>query len=298
MSRLVLSVGSASASPPPRSSRSATSSRPSTARCATFSPANFFSFFTIQTNLFAIAMLGLVVIVRPPERSVLFDAVRGAVTLYITITGVVFALLLAGLQESLDTHIAWVDFTVHKLMPVVLVADWLIDPPRHRLSFRIGLGLVALSPRVPGLHPDPRRSGRLVPVPVPRRLAARLRRSGSQLRGDARRVRRCRLRRSWRPGTGGPPAQVLQPASGLRAGAHLDRVPELAALAPELLDAAAFLDEAELAIERDRGGVVGEDGEAELVAPRSRAEAIPVSKSAVPTPRPRHSRATASAMSQ
>ena len=50
------------------------------------------------------------------------------------ITGVVFALLLSGLQESLDTHTAWVDFTVHKLMPLVLVADWLIDPPRHRLS--------------------------------------------------------------------------------------------------------------------------------------------------------------------
>ena len=142
----------------------------------TFSPANFFSFFTIQTNLFAIAMLGLVVIVRPPERTVLFDAVRGAVTLYITITGVVFALLLPGLQESLDTHIAWVDFTVHKLMPVVLVADWLIDPPRHRLSFRIGACLAALSARVPGVHADPRGSGRLVPVPVPRRLAARLRR--------------------------------------------------------------------------------------------------------------------------
>jgi hypothetical protein len=44
----------------------------------------------------------------------------------------------AGLQESLDTHIAWVDFTVHKLIPVVLVADWLVDPPRHRLSLRIG----------------------------------------------------------------------------------------------------------------------------------------------------------------
>ena len=102
-----------------------------------FSPANFFSFFTIQSNLFAIAMLGLVAVVRPAERTVLFDALRGAVTLYITITGVVFALLLAGLQESLDTHIAWVDFTVHKLMPVVLVADWLIDPPRHRLSFRV-----------------------------------------------------------------------------------------------------------------------------------------------------------------
>jgi hypothetical protein len=110
-----------------------------TSEVATFSPGNFFSFFTIQSNLFAIAMLGLVVIVRPPERSRLFDAVRGAVTLYIAITGVVFALLLAGLQESLDTHIAWVDFAVHKLMPVVLVADWLIDPPRHRLSFKVGL---------------------------------------------------------------------------------------------------------------------------------------------------------------
>ena len=44
-----------------------------------------------------------------------------------------FALLLAGLQEELQTTIPWVDFVVHKLMPVVLVADWLIDPPRHRL---------------------------------------------------------------------------------------------------------------------------------------------------------------------
>ena len=35
--------------------------------------------------------------------------------------------------------------------------------------------------------------------------------------------------------------------------------------APELLDAAALLDEAELAVEADRGSVVGEDGEAQLV---------------------------------
>lgn len=104
----------------------------------TFDAGNFFSFFTIQTNLLAIVMLVLVTIVRPAERTSLFDAVRGAVTLYIAITGVVFAVLLAGLQESLDTHIAWVDFTVHKLMPVVLVADWLLEPPRHRLGVRAG----------------------------------------------------------------------------------------------------------------------------------------------------------------
>jgi hypothetical protein len=57
--------------------------------------------------------------------------------LYIAITGVVFALLLSGLQEALDTHTPWMDFVVHKLTPVVLVADWLVDPPRHRLRFRV-----------------------------------------------------------------------------------------------------------------------------------------------------------------
>jgi len=56
---------------------------------AHFRPGNFFSFFTIQTNLFAIATLCAVVVVRREERCRLVDAVRGAVTLYISITGVV-----------------------------------------------------------------------------------------------------------------------------------------------------------------------------------------------------------------
>ena len=74
--------------------------------------------------------------------------------------------------------------------------------PRRRLAARPaaapavvqdGAGLVALSARVPGVHADPRRSGRLVSIPVPRRLPARLRRGLAQLRGDAGRVRRSRL---------------------------------------------------------------------------------------------------------
>ncbi len=110
-----------------------------TATLPTFSPGNFFSFFTIQTNILAAAMLALAAVVPRRERSRLFDAVRGAITLYISITGVVFALLLSGLQEELDTHIAWVDFTVHKLIPIVLVVDWLVDPPRWRFPLRLGL---------------------------------------------------------------------------------------------------------------------------------------------------------------
>jgi hypothetical protein len=108
-----------------------------------FNPGNFFSFFTIQSNIAAALILVAAALVRPGERSALFDAVRGAATLYIVITGVVFAVLLAGLQESLDTHIAWVDFTVHKLTPIVVFVDWLVDPPRRRLPLPISAAWLA-----------------------------------------------------------------------------------------------------------------------------------------------------------
>ena len=98
-----------------------------------FLKANFFSFFTIQSNILAVAALFALVLVPHARRTPLFDGARSAVVLYMAITGIVFALLLSGLQEELQTTIPWVDFVVHKLMPIVLVADWLIDPPRHRL---------------------------------------------------------------------------------------------------------------------------------------------------------------------
>ncbi len=102
-----------------------------------FDTGNFFSFFTIQSNILAAALLALTASVPRTERTALFDALRGAVTLYLAITGIVFALLLSGLQESLQTPLPWVDFILHKLIPIVVVADWLIDPPRHRLAFRV-----------------------------------------------------------------------------------------------------------------------------------------------------------------
>ena len=108
-----------------------------------FNPGNFFSFFTIQSNVLAALVLVAAAIVRRGERTMLFDALRGAATLYIAITGVVFALLLAGLQEDLDTHVAWVDVVVHKLIPIVVVADWLIDPPRRRVQITVAVAWLA-----------------------------------------------------------------------------------------------------------------------------------------------------------
>ena len=65
------------------------------------------------------------------------DGLRGAAVLYMAITGVVFALLLSGLKEELQLTEPAVDFIVHQLMPLVLVLDWLLDPPERPLPRRL-----------------------------------------------------------------------------------------------------------------------------------------------------------------
>lgn len=53
---------------------------------------------------------------------------------YLTVTFVVFALLLS--NTNVDTAMPWVDFILHKLFPIVVVLDWLLDPPMQRVTAR------------------------------------------------------------------------------------------------------------------------------------------------------------------
>lgn len=50
------------------------------------------------------------------------------------ITGLVYAVLLTG--DNVDVTAAWIDVIVHRIMPIVMVVDWLVDPPPSRLSYR------------------------------------------------------------------------------------------------------------------------------------------------------------------
>lgn len=97
-----------------------------------FNPGNFFSFFTIQSNLIAAGVLLAGAVRRRADRSPALDLVRGAAVVYMTATGVVFFLLLR--NTNVDTAIPWVNSVVHELMPLVVIADWLIDPPGARLA--------------------------------------------------------------------------------------------------------------------------------------------------------------------
>ena len=106
-----------------------------------FNPVNFFSFFTIQSNLFAAVVLLIAGLRHDDEGrgSLAWDLVRGAATVYMATTGVVYGLLLSGYTDALQTPIPWVNNVLHRVMPLVLVVDYLLRPPVNHIPFRRAL---------------------------------------------------------------------------------------------------------------------------------------------------------------
>ena len=105
-----------------------------------FNPFNFFSYFTIQSNIFAFVMLlASAVAVASSKKSTILNLLRGAATLYMVITGIVFAVLLAGVEGSILTAAPWDNIVLHYIMPVVLLVDWLVDKPNKSIAFKKSL---------------------------------------------------------------------------------------------------------------------------------------------------------------
>jgi hypothetical protein len=108
----------------------------SLASAGTLDPLHYLTFFTILSNSIA-TILFLVGAARwRSPRSTTMDLLRGAAVVYMSITGAVFAVLLSG--TNVDTAIPWVNSVVHEVMPIVVVADWLLDPPEARLTLKQG----------------------------------------------------------------------------------------------------------------------------------------------------------------
>lgn len=100
----------------------------STANVPTFRPANFFSFFTIESNVVGGAVLVVAGVASMRGRGGRgLSLLRGAAALYMTITGIVYSLLLSGLEDALQTQVVWVNTVLHYVMPVVLLVDFLMD---------------------------------------------------------------------------------------------------------------------------------------------------------------------------
>lgn len=95
-----------------------------------FNPVNFFSYFTILSNLVG-ALLFVYSGLRGDVASRTVDMLRGAATVYLATTGIVYNLLLR--DEPVGVGLEWVNAVLHAIMPLAAVVDWLVFAPKHEL---------------------------------------------------------------------------------------------------------------------------------------------------------------------
>lgn len=106
-----------------------------------YKPANFFSFFTVESNI--IAVVALLISATYAWRGQLprwVHYLRGAATIYMTVTGITYSLLLRNVD--VDTAVPWVNLVLHYIIPIVMIVDWLIDLPPFRI--RVGSAMIWL----------------------------------------------------------------------------------------------------------------------------------------------------------
>lgn len=93
------------------------------------------SYFTNQSNL-AFVLLAVTGAAMVRRRPAWFDDARGAVAFYLVMTGIIYALLVAPLDELTRWDIGWTGIVLHRLAPVAALLDWLLTPqgrpPRAR----------------------------------------------------------------------------------------------------------------------------------------------------------------------
>jgi len=96
-----------------------------------FDPTRFFAFFTIQSNLVGVAAFSWLVARGDGPRSRALELLRAGAAVYLSVTFFVVIFLLSGVDVQLQ--LVWVDVVLHKIFPVIVVADLILDPPRTRL---------------------------------------------------------------------------------------------------------------------------------------------------------------------
>jgi hypothetical protein len=99
---------------------------------ANFSVVNFFSYFTNLSNLLAALVLLISVFGRSAMSSASLGMLRYASVVNMTVVGLVFAALLRNVD--LGGLLPWVNFVLHYVMPIVIVLDWLMQPPATKLQ--------------------------------------------------------------------------------------------------------------------------------------------------------------------
>jgi len=100
-----------------------------------FTTVKFLSFFTNQSNLLTVAAYAWLALRRRPLGKTT-DLVRGAITTYMAVVGIIYELLLSGDPAAVEATLSWVNTVIHILMPIAVGVDWLLIPPTARIAAR------------------------------------------------------------------------------------------------------------------------------------------------------------------
>ena len=107
-----------------------------------FSVLNFFSYFTNLSNIFAASVLVVesVLTWRGKDLGPMWALLRCISVVCMALVGIVFSALLR--DVDLGSLLPWINTWLHYVMPVAIVADWLIFPPRHTIALkRLGVAV-------------------------------------------------------------------------------------------------------------------------------------------------------------
>jgi len=87
-----------------------------------------FSFYTVQTNLMVVIWISLALLYtqRAEKPFILGSIVRGGITVYISITFLIFVTLLQPFYFPTDPISITVNILAHYLVPILFILDWVI----------------------------------------------------------------------------------------------------------------------------------------------------------------------------
>ena len=99
---------------------------------------NFFSYFTIESNIIAVITLviGVVLAFRTATDPQWFAVLRLSAFAYMTVTGIVYNLLLRGITVTgAGEGASWTNEVLHVVGPLFIIVDWLFAPGRKRMEW-------------------------------------------------------------------------------------------------------------------------------------------------------------------
>lgn len=110
-----------------------------------FAAGDFFSYFTVESNLLACLSLVLSALaLTGGSQNRVLDFYRGAVTLCMATTIAIFIVLLSGYSSAELTAVPWDNTVLHYIMPIVIIVDWLVAGQPVVLPFPVALSWLGL----------------------------------------------------------------------------------------------------------------------------------------------------------